>query len=59
MSEPYDHSKDDRDENISFLLVQLCKDIAIAREACMIALNDLRGLTGIHVFMGSQQELKN
>jgi hypothetical protein len=40
MSEPYGHSKDDREGNISFLLVQLCKDIAIVREASMKATND-------------------
>jgi hypothetical protein len=59
MSEPYGHSKDDRDVNISFLLlVQLCKDIATAREAGMKALNNLRGLEGIHDIHGFRARVK-
>jgi hypothetical protein len=58
MSEPYGHSKDDRYGNITFLLVQLCKDIAITREAGMKGVNDLRGLKGIHDIHGFTARVK-
>jgi hypothetical protein len=38
--------------------VQLCKDIATAREAGMKALNNLRGLEGIHDIHGFRARVK-
>jgi hypothetical protein len=58
MSEPYGHSKDDRDGNISFLLVQLCKDISTAREAGMKGVDDLHSLEGIHDIHGFRARVK-
>lgn len=61
MSEPFGHSKDDRDQNLAYLVLTLMNDIKVVRDAVAKVIEELNGLNGIYEitgFKGRSGELK-